>query len=159
MEASTTYQRLFEADGVEKRIQKEKQNTSNNKDNKRKHDSDKKQSGNGNGSKKTKSNGKAEGDKSKPKCENCGRIGHSDNDCWDHEKNADKRPKNWKSLKNRPVKKQKTDKNNVTFQEGMVTMSVDEFKKTLTKANAHDKRVKNKNKRTICDSSDESDQE
>ena len=33
MEASATYQRLFEADGVEKRLLKEKQNTSNNKDN------------------------------------------------------------------------------------------------------------------------------
>ena len=33
-------------------------------------------------------------------CKECGLYGHKDKDCWEHEKNAHRRPRWWKSRKN-----------------------------------------------------------
>jgi hypothetical protein len=42
----------------------------------------------------------------KPKCKHCGKIGHSDDNCWSLEKNAKKRPANYR-VANTVAKKQK----------------------------------------------------
>ena len=45
----------------------------------------------------------SKGGKPKPKCTSCGRIGHTDDTCWENEANAEKRPAWWKDRnKNKP---------------------------------------------------------
>jgi hypothetical protein len=43
----------------------------------------------------------------KPKCKHCGKIGHSEDNCWSLEKNAKKRPANYCTA-NAIIKKPKT---------------------------------------------------
>ena len=61
------------------------------------------------GSNKTKSKGKTKGAQSKSKCKHCGKTGHSDDNCYELEKNAYRHPKDWKSQLNDCPAKQEAE--------------------------------------------------
>jgi hypothetical protein len=121
-EARDMYFRLYQADQMRARLEAVTGKNDNNKpsDNKNKR---KKRSGEKNG------NQAGSNKKQKFPCKNCGKIGHKSDDCWTLEKNADKRPKNYKNPKNGKKQPQLTQEQLNTMLAELLKKNSGELKK------------------------------